>query len=198
MYIHAVKEYIDAQRLWFSESNPEGITSETAKQLLHKWKGASSNLGIQPLSQILQNWENRETNLHFTQSDWKEMLQALGSLSILANERLRGLEGQMGNEKESKNKIDGSKVVLEEKESLVSVNSSITLSDKRTNIEAMILSFQKGNLNQLGWKELETWMGQSEFKEESFQLQKAIEQFDFDRAIQILEKLNTQIGADQT
>ncbi|WP_039927820.1 PAS domain S-box protein [Leptospira yanagawae] len=198
VYIHAVKEYIDAQRLWFSESNPEGITSETAKQLLHKWKGASSNLGIQPLSQILQNWENRETNLHFTQSDWKEMLQALGSLSILANERLRGLEGQMGNEKESKNKIDGSKVVLEEKESLVSVNSSITLSDKRTNIEAMILSFQKGNLNQLGWKELETWMGQSEFKEESFQLQKAIEQFDFDRAIQILEKLNTQIGADQT
>lgn len=197
-YLRAVKEYIEAQTMWFSQTNPEGISIESSKQLLHKWKGATTNLGIFVLDQLLQQWENRDGNLRFTKADWNEMLDTLNRLSTEIEERIPGMVANDGRKMESGNEGLRSLSGKESKEQLESIPPITTYANQITNIEDLILSFQKGSLNQVLWKELETWISRSESAKEWNQLQKVVDEFDFDRAIQILEDLKTQIGAKQT
>lgn len=195
LYLTAVKDYLESQTRWFSERDPKEPDLETYKQLLHKWKGASANLGIQPLVSLLAHWEKKEGILSLSESDWEVMEETVSSFLSQVNHWFE------------KNKVGGSNVA-----GTIAKNDSVT--DSQTNqtrtvssvdgktirllLEGLIQSFQKGNLNPELWKDLDTWMDTSEFKQVQFQLQKAVEQFDFEGAIQILENLKLQLAEEKT
>lgn len=194
LYLTAVRDFLESQALWFSERNPKEPDLETNKQLLHKWKGASANLGIHPLVSLLTHWEKKEGILSLTKSDWAVMEETVTSLLQQVfnwlesgkEERSKVLDPSLRNDWGADSMANQAKPV-----------SALDWATIRLQLEGLIQSFQKGNLNPDVWMELDTWMDTSGYKQVQVQLQKAVEQFDFEGAIQILENLKLQLGEEK-
>ncbi|MBL0956546.1 MAG: PAS domain S-box protein [Leptospira sp.] len=174
-YIRVLQDYLRDQVNTIPNFKNQMLTQSQMTEVIHKWKGVTSNLGLKSVLQILKGWEKESHNESDFHSLWNlvqtEFQKLLGILSQGNRETVPVSDD---NENKTLDPLDAKKAIQL--------------------IQNLILSYEKGNLNPTDWQELEKILSLPSFLAEIHTITKSIEQFDFETSIQSLKKLEKQLG----
>ncbi|XDD47932.1 MHYT domain-containing protein [Leptospira sp. WS39.C2] len=188
-FVSVIQNFLEEQIKSIPNIKLSSLKLNETKELLHKWKGVTSNLGLTSVLEIIKEWENQllsPSDIPLVLSEMEKTFHSYRTmvLSILdkksANIQLEHT-GLHKNSQTSESEIKKSLTIEE-------TNQVIGL------IEKCIQSFQKANLNQNDWNEISSLLTHTKFEKDLKSLTKSIDQFDFDTAIQLLFDLNQNLG----
>ncbi|TGK97841.1 MHYT domain-containing protein [Leptospira levettii] len=174
-YIDVLLDYLREQVKTIPDFQNQIITQNQITEVIHKWKGVTSNLGIKSVLQILKDWEN--------ESHAESEFHTLWNLVQTEFQNLLSILSQDNGETKPQSDLNENKTLdpLETKKAIQLIQN-------------LILSFEKGNLNPTDWQELVKVLSLPSFLTEIHTITKTIEQFDFETSIQSLKKLEQQLG----
>lgn len=190
-YLNVIHDFLKEHTEDFSDLSQSFFSFQDPIGYFHKWKGVTSNLGLISVFDLLKKWENT-SNAEFNpekmfiqlQDEFKVIFDTMAELGIRNVNHTNQLNPADGLKRQDKEKYDSN-----ERTTLDQVER--TKSSKI--IQTLIHSFQKGNLNQIVWNELEQILSNTYFRLDLVSISKCIESFDFETSIQLLMKLNQKL-----
>ncbi|PJZ45803.1 PAS domain S-box protein [Leptospira brenneri] len=158
--------------------NEFGNTSQD-NEFIHKLKGVSSNLGIQDISIICQQLEEKSQSVRLDKNDWQLLKETFENSHLKFKEEFK-------TELVSKSlEPVPSKILSTEDKNII-----FTLVDSLTH------SFSRGSVDQTDWKKLNEILAGTNYSKNLTEIETFIFQFEFEKTIQKLKNLTVQISGD--
>ncbi|TGM48386.1 PAS domain S-box protein [Leptospira biflexa] len=191
-YQKVLKDYLEEQISTIPNLPDLFLSKDQTKEFFHKWKGVVSNLGLYSVVQILKDWEQNSSEsllarpmLTQISEEFQSLLLTISKIETMDSENSHSIVSQPN------------KIKREQFESLQQFEPKPLDKQEQTIaielVDTLVESFQKGNLNQNVWNQLEKLLFQTVYQLELASVSKWIEQFDFENSIQLLENLEQKM-----